>query len=134
MERLRQKAAKAMTLEETVKDLHKEQRYLHGEIDALRHGMREATFKVAKFNWLLEQEVMLMTPDGVKYLKGEDLEKYIEDALPAERYDISSDMVEAAMARMQKGITKSMALGVADEASDAGDGFIYLTRGRYAWR
>lgn len=134
MERLRQKATKAMTLEQTVKDLHKEQRYLHGEIEALRNGMREATFKVAKFNWLLEQEVMLMTTDGVKYLKGEDLEKYIENELPVERFDITHDMVEATMARMQKGITKSMALGVVDEASDEGDSYIYLTQGRALWR
>lgn len=132
MERLKQKAAKALTLEQTVKELNKEQKYLHREIDALRNGLSESSLMVAKFRWLLEQEVMLMTPEGVKYLKGEDLDKYVEDSLTPVALDLSKAALEDVMARMQKGLTRSMVQEfIVDDASDA---YTYSIQGKMIWR
>lgn len=73
-----------------------------------RETVSRQTLLVAKYDWLREQELMLMTADGVKYLKGEDLDAYVEEKLTPQ----SIDLTEAALKDMTERFSKALQQGM----------------------
>ena len=118
MERLRQKATKAMTLEQTVKDLKQML-----ALERKRNDMASA--KSNAYDWLREQELMLMTSEGVKYLKGEDLDAYVD----SHRAPIQESWLNHASVKLQQAIDTGVIRGWVDETHTT-DAFTYTTNGR----
>ena len=118
MERLRQKATRAMTLEQTVKDLKQML-----ALERKRNDMSSA--KSNAYDWLREQELMLMTSEGVKYLKGEDLDAYVD----SHRAPIQESWLNTMAVKVQQSIAAGMVQALVDE-THATDAFTYTTNGR----
>lgn len=118
MERLRQKATKAMTLEQTVKDLKQML-----AIERKRNDLASA--KSNAYDWLREQELMLMTSEGVKYLKGEDLDAYVD----AHRAPLQESWLNHMAVKMQQSIDTGVLRAWVDE-THVTDAFTYTTNGR----
>ena len=84
--------------------------------------------KANAYDWLREQELMLMTTDGVKYLKGEDLDAYVD----AHRAPIQESWINHAAVRMQQSIDTGVLRALVDDAHVT-DAFTYTTQGRYIY-
>lgn len=109
-ERLEQKARKAMNLEQQVTALKNELRYT-------QDNLKRTISKADAYEWLREQELMLMTSDGVKYLKGGDLDSYVaEQTRPV-------NLQEAMLNRLAKQLSEAI-------QNDTLDSFTYTTQGR----
>lgn len=77
------------------------------------------------YDWLREQELMLMTSEGVKYLKGEDLDAYVD----AHRAPIQESWLNHTAVKMQQAIDTGVIRSWVDE-THATDAFTYTTNGR----
>lgn len=122
IDRLKQKAAKAMNLEQQITHLNHEARMLQNQLNIARQ-------QAEAYQWLREQELMLMTSDGVKYLKGEDLDAYVtEQTTPM-------NLQESVLNRLTKHFNDALRQGLNSNqimwASKVDiDTFAYETQGR----
>lgn len=90
----------------------------------LQEDARKRRDIIDKYMWLREQELMLMTPDGVKYLKGEDLDAYIKSQTMVSLSDsMLADMTERFSRALSAGMGKARLM-------DAADAYTYTTHGR----
>jgi len=90
--------------------------------------------KVAKYEWLREQELMLLTTDGVKYLKGEELDKYVDEKMTPEAIDLTEAALSDMTERMSKALAESMLSNkIMWSSQEAIDSFSYNTQGRYLY-
>ena len=124
MERLKQKAARAMTLEQAVKDLK--------QALAMERRHRDVfSAKANAYDWLREQELMLMTSEGVKYLKGEDLDVYVNTY----RTPIQESWINHMAVKLQQSIDTGVLRAWVDETETHDtDAYTYTSQGKTIWR
>lgn len=120
IERMKDRMRQIQNLENQVKDLK--------QVLAMERRHRDVfSAKANAYDWLREQELMLMTTDGVKYLKGEDLDAYVD----AHRTPIQESWINHASMQMEKAIDTGVLRAWVDEAeTHATDAFTYTTNGR----
>ena len=92
-------------------------------LERKRNDMSSA--KSNAYDWLREQELMLMTSEGVKYLKGEDLDAYVD----SHRAPIQESWLNTMAVKVQQSIAAGMVQALVDE-THATDAFTYTTNGR----
>lgn len=79
LERLKQQVRKLHNAEQHAKAVVEDKKYLEKYLKELREANNILEHKLRSYNYLREQEVMVLASDGVKYLKGEELDKYCEE-------------------------------------------------------
>lgn len=118
IERMKDRARQIKNMENQVKDLKQML-----ALERRRNDMASA--KSNAYDWLREQELMLMTTDGVKYLKGEDLDAYVD----AHRAPIQESWLNHMATKLQQSIDAGVVQTWVDE-THATDAFTYTTNGR----
>lgn len=85
--------------------------------------------KVRRYEFLREQELMLMTSDGVKYLKGEDLDEYVKEQLTP-KLDLKEAALNDMTRRFNNALAQSMRMTKEVIGGHEADGYTYTTHGR----
>ena len=62
-------------------DLKHQRDMLHASYNSVRDQKNEVEKFKERYEFLREQELMIMNKDGAQYLKGEDLDKYVDKEL-----------------------------------------------------
>jgi len=86
--------------------------------------------KVAKYEWLREQEVMLMTPDGVKYLTGADFDSYVDEQTAPKPINLQEAALNDMTRRFNDALAQSVRMTREVIGGHEADGYIYTTHGR----
>ena len=123
-----------MNLEMQVEKLKHDLSWERNKNKDARAVINTQMLKVAKYEWLREQELMLLTTDGVKYLKGEELDKYVDEKMTPEAIDLT----EAALNHITKQFNNALAESMLSNkimwsSQEAIDSFSYNTQGRYLY-
>jgi hypothetical protein len=118
IERMKDRARQIKNMENQVKDLKQ-------ELAITRKRMNDMVDTAQNYEWLRQQELMLMTTDGVKYLKGEDLDEYIKNNRPP----LQQSWLDHMAIKMQQAIDTGALRALVDEAHVT-DAFTYTTNGR----
>ena len=116
LERLRQQVRKVGNLEKHVEGLK-------SEVAWHRNKWAEAADTASKYNWLRRQELMVMTPEGVKYLKEEDLDEYVDKHYP--RFGKLDELAHELSKAMELGILSKTPL-----VSNEFDSYVYQAEQR----
>ena len=118
VERMKERARQIKNMENQIKDLKQ-------MLTLERRRSDQLSTKANAYDWLREQELMLMTTDGVKYLKGEDLDAYVD----AHRAPIQESWLNHMATKLQQSIDAGVVQAWVDE-THATDAFTYTTNGR----
>ena len=118
IERMKDRARQIKNMENQVKDLKQ-------ELVITRKRRDDAMDAAQNYEWLRHQELMLMTPEGVKYLKGEDLDAYVKTHRPP----LQQSWIDHMAIKMQQAIDTGVLRALVDEAHVT-DAFTYTTNGR----
>ena len=120
-------------MEAQVEKLQNELGYARDRVQVLKNDLHQAGVKATAYDWLRKQELMLMTTDGVKYLKGDDLDAYVKEQTTA-TLDLNEAVLSDALQKFNDALRKSMgASKVMWSSQDAIDSFSYNTQGRISF-
>lgn len=128
--RMKERMREIANLEKNVKSLTEQAKWYEKLAMELREKNKALIRAQDAYDWLREQEVMLMTPDGVKYLKGEEFDAYVMKQVSAQDHEVplNERVLEILATRMAQAMDDPNVLFA---PQDAVDSFTYVTQGRY---
>ena len=130
LDRMKERMREIANLEKNVKALSEQLKWYEKVANELRVKNSALIRAQDAYDWLREQEVMLMTPDGVKYLKGDEFDAYVMKQVSDRDHEVplNERVLEVLATRMAKAMDASNVLFAPQDAIDS---FTYVTQGRY---
>ena len=133
--KLEKKQPEALGIQATIDALRMQAKRLVDERREMMEKLGELRIVADWFDVLKRSEVMVVTPEGMKYLVGQDLDEYCKAEIK-KQFDNRiwwSDSAPTAFSKFANHAITEIIRDEVDKLSPALDTFTYTTKGRYVY-